>query len=173
MRQIIGASLVLSAIWFIGPGPAEAQTWLCKQADGTEVFTNTQEQGCTRYEPKSELGRSVGGAMGQPDRDDYPSQPAAPSAEVQAQAQTAGQITFEQFRMLSRGMTEGQVLSKLGSPISKTTLSCTAEKSQGQAGSTTTVVCPILWTYTMPEGWVADLTFIAGRLAESNNSKPQ
>ena len=91
---------------------------------------------------------------------------------VAAQAQP-GLITFEQFRMLSRGWTEGQVISKLGQPINKTTLSCIGEKSQGQAGSTTTVVCPVLWTYTMPEGWAADLTFLAGRLTEFNNSKPQ
>lgn len=90
---------------------------------------------------------------------------------VAAQAQP-GQISFEQFRMLTRGLTEGQVISKLGQPINKTTLSCTAEKSQGTAGSTTTVVCPQLWTYTMPEGWTADLTFLAGRLTEFNNSKP-
>ena len=91
---------------------------------------------------------------------------------VAAQA-PPGQITFEQFRMLSRGMTEGQVLSKLGNPIARTTLSCTGETSKGPAGSTTTVVCPQLWTYTMPEGWTADITFIAGRLTEFNNSKPQ
>ena len=88
-----------------------------------------------------------------------------------AQAQP-GQITFEQFRMLTRGWTEGQVLSKLGQPMNRTTLSCTGERSQGSAGSTTTVVCPVLWTYTMPDGWTADLTFLAGRLAEFNNSKP-
>ena len=82
-----------------------------------------------------------------------------------------GQITFEQFRMLTRGMTEGQVLSKLGNPIARTTLTCNVETNKGPDGSTTTVVCPVLWTYTMPEGWTADLTFIAGRLAEFNNSK--
>ena len=82
-----------------------------------------------------------------------------------------GQITFEQFRMLTRGMTEGQVLSKLGTPITHTTLTCTAETTKGPDGSTTTLVCPVLWTYTMPEGWTADLTFIAGRLTEFNNSK--
>ena len=82
-----------------------------------------------------------------------------------------GQITFEQFRMLTRGMTEGQVLSKLGTPITHTTLTCTAETTKGPDGSTTTLVCPVLWTYAMPEGWTADLTFIAGRLAEFNNSK--
>lgn len=88
---------------------------------------------------------------------------------VEAQA---GQISFEQFRMLARGMTEGQVLIKLGQPINKTTLSCTEERSHGPAGSTTTVVCPVLWTYAMPDGWIADLTFLAGRLTEFNNSKP-
>jgi len=41
-----------------------------------------------------------------------------------------GQITFEQFRMLTRGMTEGQVLSKLGNPIAHTTLTCTAETTK-------------------------------------------
>lgn len=49
---------------------------------------------------------------------------------VAAQPPQAGQISFEQFRMLSRGMTEGQVISKLGAPIAKTTISCAAEKSQ-------------------------------------------
>src|SRR5439155_26995615 len=82
-----------------------------------------------------------------------------------------GPITFGQLRILTRCMTEGQVLSKLGTPLAHTTLTCTAETTKGPDGSTTTLVCPVLCTYTMPEGWTADLTFIAGRLAEFNNSK--
>lgn len=75
-----------------------------------------------------------------------------------------GQITFEQFRMLGRGMTEGQVLMKLGSPIVSSTISCQL--------SNRVVVCPVRWTYAMPDGWVADLVFISGQLSEFNNSRP-
>ncbi len=147
---------------------AQAETWLCKQKDGTEIFSNTGSgTECKKYEPTSELGRIPGGVMSQPDRDRASGeQPRMRSlkSDQDRQVRQPGEITFQQFRMLARGLTEGQVLSKLGSPISRTVLSCTLQNR--------TVVCPERWTYTMPDGWTADLTFIAGQLSEYNNSRP-
>ena len=94
------------------------------------------------------------------------------SAGAEERGRQAGQITFEQFRMLSTGMTEGQVLVKIGAPLSKVTLSCTAasEKLSPQ-DRVTTVTCPALWTYGMGDGWTGDLTFVAGRLVDIQNTK--
>ena len=75
----------------------------------------------------------------------------------------AGQITFEQFRMLSTGMTEGQVLAKVGPPASRFVTSCILTQQM--------VTCPTIWTYIMADGWTGDLTFSAGRLVDIKNTK--
>jgi len=164
----IGVSVLFSAL-------AGAETWICKQPDGTEVFTDSGSgPNCTRYFPKSELGQAAGGAMGQPDREGYSQPPTASEGRspTEAGARQPGDITFEQFRMLSTGMTEGQVLAKIGPPASRITISCTAtsEKLSPQ-DRTTTVTCPTLWTYIMGDGWTADLTFSANRLVDIQSTK--
>ncbi len=75
----------------------------------------------------------------------------------------AGQVSFEQFRMLSTGMTEGQVLAKVGSPASRFVTSCIVTAQM--------VTCPTIWTYLLGDGWTADLTFSAGRLTDIRNTK--
>jgi len=164
----IGVSVLLSA-------SAGAETWICKQPDGTEVFSDSGSgPNCTRYVPKSELGKSAGGAMGEPDREGYSQPPTAPEGRslTEAGARQPGEITFEQFRMLSVGMTEGQVLAKIGAPASNFTFNYTAttEKLSPQ-DRTTTVTCPTLWTYIMGDGWTADLTFSASRLVDIQSTK--
>src|SRR5438876_7273541 len=55
----IGVSALLSA-------SAGAETWICKQPDGTKVFSDSGSgPNCARYFPKSELGHAAGGAMGE------------------------------------------------------------------------------------------------------------
>jgi Protein of unknown function (DUF2845) len=175
-----GVSMLLST-------SAGAEIWICKQPDGSEVFSDSSSgPDCVRYFPKRELGKAAGGAMGQPDRDGYSQPPTSPDARSQDDAgaavervQQPGQITFEQFRMLSTGMTEGQVLAKLGAPSSQVTLSCTAtsqgltERHQGTTiqNESTTVTCPTLWTYIMGDGWTGDLTFFEGQLVDIQNTK--
>jgi hypothetical protein len=161
-----GASVLLNA-------SAEAETWLCKQPDGSDLFSNYRNgTDCVQYFPKSELGKS--GAIRQPDRDSYPQAPIDPNARPRddAAAPVPGDITFEQFRMLSTGMTEGQVLAKIGTPASKATLACMATNERlSPQDRVTTVTCPSLWTYTMSDGWTADLTFASGRLVDIQNTK--
>jgi hypothetical protein len=176
----IGVTVLVSA-------SAGAETWLCKQPDGSEVFSDSGSgPNCARYVPKSELGKAAGGAMGEPDREGAGQPPTSPDARSLDGAgasvervQQSGRITFEQFRMLSTGMTEGQVLAKIGAPLSQVTISCTAtsqELTQRNQGTTsqnqsTTVTCPTLWTYTMGDGWTGDLTFAFGRLVDIQNTK--
>lgn len=74
-----------------------------------------------------------------------------------------GEMTFEKFRMLSTGMTEGQVLTKVGSPASRFVTSCVLTNQ--------TVTCPTIWTYLLADGWTADLTFAVGRLVDIKNTK--
>jgi len=164
----IGVSALLSA-------SAGAETWICKQPDGTKVFSDSGSgPNCARYFPKSELGHAAGGAMGEPEREGYSQPTTAPEGRSLTEAGTRqpGEITFEQFRMLSVGMTDGQVLAKIGAPASKITISCTAtsEKLSPQ-DRTTTVTCPTLWTYIMGDGWTADLTFSASRLVDIQTTK--
>lgn len=94
------------------------------------------------------------------------------SAGAEERSRQPGAITFEQFRMLSTGMTEGQVLAKIGAPASQVTLSCTATSERlSPQDRVTTVTCPTLWTYTMGDGWTGDLTFTSGRLVDIQNTK--
>jgi hypothetical protein len=181
-------------IWMIAFGVSAlvstsvgAETWICKQPDGSPVFSDSGSgPNCDRYFPKSELGKSAGGAMGQPDRDDYSQPPTAPdrrslddTGAAVERVQKPGQITFEQFRMLSTGMTAGQVIAKIGVPLSTFTIHCTTtsqELTQRKDGMTyqnesTTVTCPTISTYSMEDGWTADLTFSEGRLVDIQSSK--
>jgi len=56
-----------------------------------------------------------------------------------------GTISFEQFRLISVGESEGLILGKLGKPYDKT--------SQGK------------WIYFRDDGWVVTLTFANGRVS--------
>lgn len=74
-----------------------------------------------------------------------------------------GEMSFELFRMLSTGMTEGQVLAKAGPPASRFVTSCIITPPY--------VTCPTIWTYLMGDGWTADLTFNGGRLIDIRQTK--
>src|SRR2546422_3065918 len=74
-----------------------------------------------------------------------------------------GEISFEKFRMLSTGMTERQVLAKVGPPSSRFVTSCILTPQ--------IVTCPTIWTYLLGDGWTADLTFSTGRLVDIRNTK--
>ncbi|HZD12775.1 MAG TPA: hypothetical protein VE177_04565, partial [Candidatus Binatus sp.] len=186
MKRMLTVSMGLSLLFLVTS--VRGETWKCKQNDGTEVFTNTQGVNCTPYEPASELGKSAGGEMGQPNRGDYPETAPDPQGSTQQQSTTVlpqpGIISFEQFRMLGQGLTEGQVLLKLGPPISSTTIACvlsgTEQRTRQRLGPTTQTeitqqqtaqTCPTMWTYAMPDGWIASLTFVSGYLTDITNSR--
>jgi hypothetical protein len=162
-------SLIAAGIILLLSSGAAADTWLCKQKDGSEVFSDSGSKGdCAKYYPKSELGKAAGGAMGQPNRPDYPdtftqTPPANQTMPAPSRTRQAGEMTFEKFRMLSTGMTEGQVLAKVGSPSSRFVTSCILTAQ--------VVTCPTIWTYLLGDGWTADLIFANGRLQKIDQTK--
>jgi hypothetical protein len=83
-----------------------------------------------------------------------------------APARAAGVITFEKFRQVSSGMTEGEVSGLAGQPADKYNLNC-------DLSVTPVVSCPKVWVYYYEEKWVAELTFVSGRVTKINNYRGQ
>jgi hypothetical protein len=189
--------LIAAGMVLLSGSLASAETWSCKQPDGTDIITNAPIGGvCKPYVSEgtmsevpdrqlqelrmmkpAERAREIerlrneqrlaqevlrdieAGGDGTGNRGGGGSTTTSPRA-IQRQA---GQVTFEQFRMLSTGMTEGQVLAKVGSPASRFVTSCVLTQQ--------TVTCPTIWTYILADGWTADLTFSAGRRVDIRNTK--
>jgi hypothetical protein len=60
-------------------------------------------------------------------------------------------ITFEQFRMLSTGMSEAEILATAGQPFDR--------NSQGG------------WIYFRDDGYVVTLTFVSGKVFRIDDTK--
>ena len=190
--------LLVAGMVLLSAAPAGAETFICKQPDGSETMTNAPTGGiCKPYISEGTMNEVPDREL-QRQRMLKPEERAREIEEAPAKLKKAqevlrdleeggdgtgsrarsgssttvprsapippGQISFEQFRMLNRGMTDGQVLAKIGSPMSRSVLSCVVQ--------TRTLVCPERWTYGMEDGWVASLVFIAGQLSEFSNARP-
>jgi hypothetical protein len=83
-----------------------------------------------------------------------------------ASLESRGVITFEKFRQFSTGMTEGEILRLAGQPAETYNITC--DISIGPF-----ISCPRVWVYFYEEKWVAELTFVSGRVAEVNNFRGQ
>jgi hypothetical protein len=83
-----------------------------------------------------------------------------------ASSRSPGDITFEKFRQISSGMTEGEVLRLAGEPADKYNLNC-------DLSITPVVSCPKVWVYYYEDKWVAELTFVSGRVTRINNYRGQ
>ena len=77
-----------------------------------------------------------------------------------------GSIEFEKFRLLSLGMSEGEVISLAGEPAYKYALSCDLSITPGAS-------CPKRWVYNYSDNWVAELTILGGRVLNINSFRHQ
>src|SRR5438105_14058367 len=112
-------SLAIFFLLVVLPAAASAEMWLCSLPTGDAIYTNIPKdyQGCTAFEPKSELGMFSTNRVPLPPRLEefrlpLESKP-APRAE---EAFPSGEMPFETFRMLSIGMNEAEVIARAGPP---------------------------------------------------------
>jgi hypothetical protein len=89
------------------------------------------------------------------------STPPADSPPQQTQ-RPRGTIEFEQFRLLSVGMSESEVRGVAGEPASTYMLSCDLSVTLG-------ISCPKRWVYNYSDKWVAEVTIAGGRVTEVTN----
>lgn len=150
--------LTLVILWLLGATPAQAAEplWLCRQQDGSTIYTtNPTYSECKEFTP------SAGGLTTRPDLDQ--SRPSAEKSQPhkyyeQAPAQERrsedkpkprGEIEFEKFRMLDTGMTQAEILTRVGDPKHVFRFGHNIER----------------WVYTTEDEWLIEITFTSGRVA--------
>jgi hypothetical protein len=161
---------LILAVWLLTGNSAQADTWLCLQKDGAAFYTDRPPYGlqCQIYAPPAAVipydpapGHILpyGSAIPGP-----PSpQAMAPSAKAGPDEGAPGEIDFEKFRMLSEGMTEGDVLALAGSPGSEYSANCSP--------SLIPVACPKYWVYTYGGNWSVLVTIRDGRVIGITNDR--
>jgi len=81
-RLIAFCAFLLVALWIGNPPPGQAQTYLCKQADGSEIVTNSPTGGaCKPFTPKK------GAAHQAPNREKMRAQESAEAQRQETEAQ--------------------------------------------------------------------------------------
>ena len=101
------------------PSEAAAEMWLCSLPTGDAIYTNIPKdyQGCTAFEPKSELGMFSTNVVPTSPRLEGFELPLEPKAAPRVEeVSPARDMPFEIFRMLSIGMHEAEVLERAGPP---------------------------------------------------------
>lgn len=159
-------SLVVVSAWLIATAPAQADEplWLCHQQDGSAIYTtNPAYPGCKEFTP------SAGGHTTRPE----PGQGRPPSEESQPhkyyekhpanerrsedKPKPRGEIDFEKFRMLDTGMTEAEIITRVGNPKHVFRFGRNIER----------------WVYTTPDEWLIEITFLSGRAANIDWYRPR
>lgn len=80
----------------------------------------------------------------------------------QQEQRPLGTIEFEQFRLLSVGMSQSEVRGIAGEPASTYKPSCDLSITLG-------ISCPTRWVYHYSDKWVAEVTIVGGRVTEVTN----
>ena len=162
--------LLILAVWFLTANSAQAETWLCLQKDGAAFYTDRPPYGlqCQIYSPPAVVipydpapGHTLPYESALPGPP--PSQAMAPFAKASPDKETPGEIDFEKFRMLSEGMTEGDVLTLAGSPGSEYSANCSP--------TLIPVACPKYWAYTYGDNWTVLVTIRDGRVIGITNDR--
>jgi len=147
MKPLAIVVVLICVLWLSALGVHAAELWKCTTLDGQQVYTDNPPAylKCDGYELKPIL-KSAPGQSGF-------------KLEV-----PPGGITFETFRLLSTGMTEGEVLGQAGSP--EHTYAITCDISVNIA-----VSCSKRWVYhyLTDNQWIVELTFVRGRVTAVDN----
>ena len=177
MRYLVIAIFLGPGFWLFDGQVVQAEAWKCIQKDGIAVFTDTPRGylTCEKYQPPTlqglipergpERGRDQQVPPGPP-----VTEPASPVSENRASDQSIsdrrpqGQIDFQTFRLLSVGMSEGEVLGLAGPPAHEYKLTCDFSLNF-------LVSCPKRWVYSSQDDWIIELTLLRGRLANINNTR--
>ena len=163
MKTLLLSLVVLSAgLLFSPPSQAAEQLWLCHQQDGSEIYTTDPGalKDCKQYTPPAGITQA-------PDLDkdrtfrDQPrkSYEKSPARERRSEdrPKPKGEIDFEKFRMLDTGMTEAEIITRVGSPKHVFRFGRNIER----------------WVYTTPDEWLVEVTFLSGRAANIDWYRPR
>ena len=166
MRQatlsIIGS--VTAGLLWAAPSQAAEPLWLCKQQDGSTIYTtNLTYSGCKEFTPSSG-GLTTMPEPGQgrpPSEESQPHQyyEKHPARERQSEdkPKPKGEIDFEKFRMLDTGMTQAEILTRVGNPKHVFRFGRNIER----------------WVYTTEDEWLIEITFTSGRVANIDRYRPR
>jgi len=155
----IGMVLIVGGgLWLLGVTTLHAELWRCIGQDGTEMFADKPGEGatCQRYEPRPPLAIVSGsGATYSPTgRSSLAGKKSrsAPSGEDRSRSRSKkdseGVTSFETIRMLSTGMTRGEVLSQAGTPR--------YDFKNSRANR---------WVYVSSDNWIAEVIFSGNRVS--------
>ncbi len=163
MRPFLLPFVVVSA-WLLTGTPAEAAEplWLCHQQDGSEIYTTDPGalKDCKHYTPPVGITQA-------PDLDKdrtFRDQPGMsyekfPPRERRSEEKpkSKGEIEFEQFRMLDTGMTEAEIITRVGNPKHVFRFGRNIER----------------WVYSTPDEWLVEVTFLSGRVSNIDWYRPR
>ncbi len=166
MRTLL-LSLVAVSAWLLGASPslADEQLWLCRQQDGSALYTTNPaySRNCKEFTP------SAGGltTMPEPGQGHPPSENGQPhkyyekhpanERQSEEKPKPKGEIDFEKFRMLDTGMTQAEILTRVGDPKHVFRFGRNIER----------------WVYTTEDEWLIEITFTSGRVANIDRYRPR
>lgn len=186
MPTLTIALLMGLSLFLLSSLPARAEVYRCLQKDGVEIFTDKATEGreCRKYALTSELipaslEEKEPSAIPQPN--EVNTRP--PTSSVSEEARAPGAIDFEKFRMISQGMSEGEVIGLAGPPAHQYNVACDLSVTTPlvvpsvppHAGTNPLVIapppCPRRWVYTYGDDnrWTVEVTFVGGRMTDVNN----
>ena len=186
MRTPTIALLMGWSLFLLSGLPAPAEVYRCLQKDGVEIFTDkaTQGQECRKYAPTSELipapveEREPASILQPSEVDTRPPVQSSPG-----EPRAPGAIDFEKFRMISQGMSEGEVIGLAGPPAHQYNVTCDLSVTTPlvipsvppHAVTDPRVIppapCPRRWVYTYGDDnkWTVEVTFVGDRVTDVNN----
>ena len=156
--------LVAVSAWLIATAPAQADEplWLCHRQDGSEVYTTDPGalKDCKHYTPPAGITQAPDLDNDRTFRDEprksYEKSPAR-ERRSEDRPKPKGEIEFEQFRMLDTGMTEAEIMTRVGSPKHVFRFGRNIER----------------WVYTTPDEWLIEITFLSGRASNIDWYRPK
>ncbi len=158
--------VTMTLLWLLVAAPSQAaeQLWLCRQQDGSSIYTtNPQYSGCKEFTPSSGglTTRPSPDLSGPPSDESQPHKYYEPSSEGNRRSEDKpkpkGGIEFEKFRMLDTGMTQGEILIRAGDPKHIFRFGRNIER----------------WLYTAEDEWLVEITFTSGRVANIDWYRPR
>src|SRR5439155_15879329 len=118
MKRLVSFAALMVALAY--PSMSQAEMWSCSLPDGTEIFTNKKPESagnCRVYEMKADFVNRPSNDGSTPTlHEAMPTPIVQRPREYERPAEGTGNIDYETFRLLTIGMRESDVLTRVGAP---------------------------------------------------------